>query len=499
MTTNKRPTETFLVTAPAQNALPTNDTALYKADGTTNLNNGQLGFVNVGLRGTGGYNKLYSTAVGDFNSGSTITITDFDDLTSATALNSVAVTQMRIAVGLSTTTTSTYPLYPRTVALSNPITAGQPLTITKQVYREPKHSAVVVGAPTANTNSITVSSNTEYGIQVMYRGRRVQEMASFQEASSLRASFVTPDFTTFNSGSMHTTAGSYAEKRVDYLLHNLAFNINKNSAMLPNFGTKFNGKHPVIAFLIDTKGTGDVVASGDGVRQITGANQIAAGQTFTAVKVGSTTYSITFTQAMVDTLQAVVGASGLNVATNAALVPVNLSTAGTIGATTDGEVDVMVLVGLDEVTAYVDYIPQVKTKLQVGLTSGFASTVQVAEFSKADEGQGLPRQLDLHWKATEGQRLYTTRHTEDPVINFASPIDLASTGYVVYNILHGNSEQVDIANVVYSPYNEIVCIPRYSSGTTTNALIALFDNAISGWVNSARGLVSQTGVIISLN
>lgn len=472
---SKRAVESFLVAKPAQTALPTNATAFVNS-GTNNINlaDGQLGLLNSSIYGTGTFNQM---------------------LTGPTATTAPVLTlvQGNANSGNAMLATSTYPLAVRTYEASAPMNVRNKITVTKQAYREPSFSTWLIGAPVGTAGAVNVASNTYYSIGVDLRGRRMQEMYS-NEGAVLRTGITTPDMT--STGLNYSTA-----QAVDYILTRLGVEINKNSkALVSPANSKFNLKYPVFAVGIDSKGTSTTRSTigGTGATLLGGtvgnsglaAGALAAGQSVHVSGTGSNARFVTFTTAMMNSITALGTAMGQNFGDHASpstwkITPLELTQAGSVTAG-NGEVDMLLLFAVDETPVYADYIPQVKVRLGVSLPSGFDNdTVRYQEIKTADEGQGLPRQLSLYWRNTQGQRLYNLSHTEDPIINYPNPIDLASTGYVVYTFHHGDYEQIDIANLVYSPHKEVVCVPRYSSGTTTNALISSFDTAINGWLSSA--------------
>lgn len=468
VSTNKRPTESFLVGT---------DTALQTSGNLNsgvnfNLANGQMGFVSQ----THGSN--FNTFIG------------VDATTDRVRLYQGNSNSASMA-----TASSTYPLWVRPYEVSNPIDVNLVQAITKQAYREPSNSTWVIGNAVNASNTIVGLGLTEFTINIALRGRRIAEYYSAEQAANVRVSHVTPDVTGWSD-----------VKKVNNIITNLAYSINKNSQLVNGFRSGFGRKAPVVAFLVDTTGAYTPPASSQAIGgrhiKITGGTtgttaQIVAGQTFVILKDGSTEYSITLTSQIVTSLQnAMATAVGSTDPQTWKIVPINTAnftaeTVGTAGATgnpatgTGGNVaNVLIVMGLDEPLAYVDYIPQVKTKLEVGLPSGFNYlTVRNIEGNKADEGQGLGRVLDLMWKATQGQRLYTLRHVEDPVVNFPSPINTSST-YTVYNILHGNTEQIDTTNFVYSPYREVICVP---SGSLSNLDL---DTPLGHLAQNAGGLIN---------
>lgn len=440
--TNKRATETFLVNKVAQTTMPTSGNINSGTFPNVALADGQLGFFSDSMWGSVAMNVSVDA---------TPTIAEAPVL---------ALYQGTADSAAMATATASYPLWPRPYVRSNPIDGRGTVRVTKQPYREPSHNVWVLGNTPGQANDINVLDNTVYSIAIALRSRRVQEAASLEEASVLHASVTSPDFTTLG----YTNA-----EAIDYLTTYLAYNINRNSTAL-KMNTRFPAKWPVLALLIDTTGTAGVA--------IGGVDPIAAGDVIPIVNTADGVRSITLTSAMANSIKnAAIEVFGDVIANVTwSIETIDLSEAGEV-ATSKGEL--LMIIGLDATTAYTDYIVPVKTRLEIGLTAGFDfNTVQLLDVIATDEGQGLSRQLDLLYKATHGQRLYNLRHTEDPVVEFTSPI-LDGTTYTVYNILHGRTEDVDTQGLTYSPYREIVCIP--SANTT---LISTFDTVLNNWLAS---------------
>lgn len=438
MQTNKRATESFIVNLAGQTTMPTSGFIYNASTSNVNLANGQLGVVSDSIYGTRAFNN-------------------FTDATPTIAEAPVlAIYQGTSDSASMASASAAYPLWVRPFERTNSIDGRTTVRVTKQAYQDPSHSVWRLGAVVGETDAVNVLDETTYTVAVALRGRRVQYTHSFEEAATLHASVTTPNF---------TDLGYSAAQATDYILTYLGWNINRNSYVL-NMNSRFPAKWPVIAFLVDSAGTsGDVI------------DAMAAGDTLVVVNTATGSRSITLTQAMVDSLQAADPVPG-----TATIVPIDLTEAGEI---VTSAADHLLIMGLDERVAYSDKIPQVKTALQVGLTSGFNfNTVANTQESFAFEGSGLSRQLELLYQATQGQRKYNLEHTEDPIVKFPSPIVNGQT-YVVYNIVHGRQEEVDTFNTIYSPYREIICIPRYSSGTTDNALISTFDGVLNSWLASS--------------
>ena len=454
---NKRPIESFVVAKVGQTSMPTSGTLSNSSTGAINLNDGQLGVVSASIFGS-------------------VALNSFTNATPTVATAPVIKIVNGTAQSANPAVASTYPLWVRPFESTSPIDGRGNVIVTKQAYREPGHSVWVIGNTVGETGAVNVLESTLYQIAIAFRGNRVDSMVGNNNGSYLRAKVETPDFSDLSMDTAEAT---------DYILSYLGWEINRNSQQFA-VNSRFPGKSPVVAFLIDTTGT-------DGTA-IGGGDPIVAGDVISVLNSTAGLRNITLTEAMATSIKnaALAVAGGVIADLTWNILTIDLANAG---SATGGLGDVLMLVALDEPTAHIDYIPQVKVSLEVTLPSGFNyNTVRYTHANRADEGQGLARQLDLEYKATQGQRKYFGSHEEFPIIEFPSPI-VANEKYVVYNILHENVNQVDTFNRVDSPFRDIVCIPAYSSGTTANGLIATFD----GYVNSFLGSTVHNNTIITLN
>lgn len=438
---NRRRTESFLVNLAGATTIPVSTTTLVNSStGNVNLTNGQLGIVSVSPFGTIGHNV-------------------FTDATPTVAENPIIQLVQGTPHSASVATASVkYPLWVRPFEASSPIDGrNSNILVTKQAFRYGKHSLWVLGEPSANTaGQINVLDETEYALHIAFSGRRIEQQYSLEQAASLTVSVVTPNFTDL--------AATYPEP-TDWIVQKLGYEINRNSQNF-NLGARYSGHDPLMAFAATDDTDGDYEIAAMAVNDVV--------EVFIYNGVART---ITITQEMLNSIQDAATASGFTY-----INTIDLSEAGTAH---DAPATGLFIMALDEITAYSDAIPEIKNRLRVGLKRGFnSSTVTLDETIHADEGQGYGRQLEILYQNTAGQRKYAQKHTLDPVVKFDSPI-VSAQEYVVYNINHGRSEQIDHANVVYSPFREIVCIPRYSSGTTTNAVIATFETAINAYLTSA--------------
>jgi hypothetical protein len=456
---NKRAVETFLVAAAGQTALPNADTALVNAStGAVNLNNGQLGFFAAYPLDAGSGVRSLNTALNH--------TTTYDTIANAPW---VQIFQGNENSADPSSASANYPLWVRPYEASSVIKGSNNLTVTKKEPVAPTTSTWAIGQP-AGTGSgeITALDNTEYSISIAYRGRRMDEFYHPEGTNHFSPSFVTPNYTALGTA-----------QPVDHLIQNLAWEINRNSKAVAVNRTKFRGNDPVVALAIDASSPSAGTEIGEGG---SGGTAIAAGDFIPVVNTSFGVKGITLTADQADSIKdAVVAATGVAIGSlDANILTIDLATAGTA---TGGTADMIILLALDADLAFDDKIPQVKTRLDVGLTRGFDfNTVYATQEVNASEGQGQGRTLDLWYKATHGQRKYNLDHTHDPIPEFPSPIDTADA-YYQYTVMHEDENQVDVGNVVVSPKKAIVLVP--DANTT---LVTAIDNVFGAWVASANGV-----------
>jgi len=434
---NLRANENFIVAKAAQTTIPVTGNIFANP-----LADGQIGIVSDSSLGTLAAHS-FTTAT------PTITATPFIAIYQGNA-NSAAVAQA----------TASYPLSVQPFERSASIDGRSRITVTKQAFRLPTHSTWIVGNPNASSaGKINVTDLTEYTLKCAFRGRRIDELYSSNVSATLNSSYTTPDFT-----SLGTTEAAARTQ----ILHNIAYNINRNSTAFA-LNSRFPNNVPVVALLIDS-------AAGSG-EEIGGSTPIAAGTVLTVVDVATgtdKTLTLTATQAASIINATLAKKTGNLVDLTWTIVDVDLVNLPTA--------DMLLLIALDEVPAYVDRIPQIKVKLDVGLVNGFNfTTVANAEWEQADEGQGTSRVLDLLYTSTQGQRKYALRHTLDPVINYPSPI-VSGESYVTYNITHSYETKNSFFGQDVISRRELILIPRYSTGTTAHPAIALLDTALNSYL-----------------
>lgn len=456
-TTNKRRLESFVVAKLGQTTMPTSGTYYNSSTGVVSLNDGQLGVVSDSIWGT--------TAINTFT-----------DATPTVAEAPVIKIMSGTSTSANPAASTTYPLWNRPFRATSSIDGRGTVTVTKQAYREPEHSVWLIGDAIGNAGAVNVLDETEYQIAVGLRGRRQVEAYSVEESAYLRAQYTSKNY---------TDLGLSTALAVDDILTNLSWQINRNSKAF-SVNNRFPNKTPMVAMLIDSTGTTGTA--------IGGGSPIAAGDTITVVTQTSGTKTITLTEAMATSIKdAFVAYEGVAIASVVStIMTTNLASAG---SATGGTADMLMIMALDEDQVYLDYVEPVKVRLEVTIPSGFDyTTVRYSHDNKPDEGQGLYRILNNYWLKTQGQREYSLRHTEVPVISFPTPF-VSGEKYVVYAFEHGNHQTVGNHTYNFNPFLDLVCIPAYSSGTTPNGLLSTFEGYINAWLGST----THNDVIVSLS
>lgn len=447
----KRATETFIVAKQGASTIPVTGTLSNSSTGNVNLTEGQLGFISQSSFGT-------------------IAPLSFMDATpTITESPKIAIYQGTSASGNVGTAPATYPLWVRPFEKSNDLDGvNSKIFVTKQAFRLAANNIWTLGViSSATVGNINVLDETEYRLYIAYNSRNLDEMANgTRQNANLKVSITTPNFTDL--------ATTYPVP-IDWIVTKTGYEINKNSSTF-QLSNKFRGSDPVIAIAV-----GLALSGPGGAAAGTAISGIAAGDSFAVFTYNGIDRTIVIDAEMLASITAAGVASGFT-----HLFKIVLSEAGT---TTGGTATGLFLIGTDRTLAYEDRIPEKKTRLRPGMNSGFNfSTVTLREDVRADEGQGYSRPLEILYQRTAGQRKFSQLHTEDPYINFPSPV-VDGVSYHVYNINHGRSEQISVGGVSFSPYREIILIPRYSTGTTTNPAIALFDTALNSWLTSSGNAV----------
>lgn len=414
---SKRAVESILVTK-GDAALKTVSTALTDANGNISVADGQIGVINPATSVT-------------LPVGATKANTPFIKFVQGTPTSA------------NVPSSSTYPFVTKPYEASAVIDTAKVHNIYAQPYSGPTSSLTVVGAD-SGAGVIVPLDKEKYTLTLGFRGRRQDEYeSSLHNIPVMTVEYNTPDYTTLGTVSP-----------LDSLVQNVVYQINKNSRAfgfnLPSYG----GNLPVLAFAVNSAG-GSGVAITD-----------AVGTVIPVVTVSGFTRNYVITQDLFDTLAAAVTAGALlNTAT---IEVVDLSTAGAAA-----NADQIVIVALDETTAYEDRTPFVKVRIDVGAGEAFASTLTLVKVgSKAYEGQGTYRQWNIFYKNTAGQRKYSQyRGFEAIRVDYPSPI-VANEKYSALIFEHYDANQVSFAGTSNSPQKTIILVPN--GDTTTKTALQTF-------------------------
>lgn len=341
---------------------------------------------------------------------------------------------------------TTYPFNKRPYEASEIIDTGKVLSITAQPYVTPSNSLTVVGlAAGAGVGEIVALDNEKYSLTLGFRGRRQDEYeSSLHNIPVMTTEFTTPDYTALS------TVGP-----VDSIVKNFTYLINKNSVLFGYTSPNYGGNRLVVAFAVNSAGgTGGVAITS------------VAGTIVPTVVVGGVTKNVTLNASMVQSFtEAVANGALLN---TAKIKLVDLSTAG---STVDA--DQIVIMAIDETTAFEDRTPYVKVRIDVGLGESFVTT-QTAKVvgAKANEGQGTFRQVNIFYKNTAGQRKYSQyRGFDDVRIDYPSSL-VQDEKYSTLIIEHYDASQVSFAGTSVSPKKTILFVP--TGDTTTKTALQTF-------------------------
>lgn len=416
----KRPVETILVNLAAQNNLfntASAGIALSDSDGTINLASGQLGVFDFSGQGSVAINTALAAG--------------------QSFVESPIIQICQGTPSVSTPSTAAYDgLHARTYETSGPIIGRNITSIRYKAYVAPEASAWVIGATPAATDDINPEDLTEYEITVALRGDRTQRFRSTSSGTrTVRGKYVTPDYT-----ALGTTSSQ------DDLVQNLVADINSQSAIIPTS----KGRMPVVAFAVDISG-------GSGVL-ISDLDNTAGGV--------DTGYGFSTTVAMGRAFANIAADSNNDIVTTSTVVPINLATAGSAV-----NADCIIVMSLPEDVAYEDRIVNRFTRLDVGLTAGFATTVGLYNASGGVEEQGSSREWEIIYKSTFGQRQYSQNRSEFPIINVASYL-VSGTTYDSFVIEHNSASQVSSGQVSVSPKYCYLVVP--SANTTAVSAIRSF-------------------------
>lgn len=438
MARRKRATEVFLLATGDQTVIADGTTAIVTSSGTTNLASGQLGVFHSGLGGTNTMNTAIN--VGD------------------TTAQSPKIFIAQGTSDASDTGLGSNGFYKKPYRKSHEIVGRNTRVWTGKAYVAPRLNAWVIGADGGAADAIgTPLDLTTYTVRLTFTGRRYDEMFTLKSLKSVVASYTTPDYTTLGT-----------VNPLDHLIQNLVSELNKNSRAIVTNGHRGNENFVALAVRFEGSFSGANTTTNVSDLDSLDGNTTVGGYGFAT---DAETAAANNNSQMGAAFVAMVADTAVDVDTDTQVVSINLDTAGTATSGCNG----ILIIALDEPTSYVDRIPQVKTTLNVALGENFLSTVSCANSSASREGEGVPRQLQLLYNDTQGQREYPANQNrvEFPVIT--PPVTFDTTA--IYSVYIIESDVVDnkiISPDVVNPLRTYIVVPDAST-TTKNALEAVLN------------------------
>jgi hypothetical protein len=228
----------------------------------------------------------------------------------------------------------------------------------------------------------------------------------------------------------------------------MTIEVNYNSSAINNVSYR-QGNWPVVALAIDT-------TAGSGVA----LSALAAGTTLNVLTDSVGNKGFKLNQEMVDSLKAAATAAGIALT----------STVIVANRTTPVLADAMLIMGLDRQAVTKDYEWMKRTRLEIGLISGFnLSTTYAKQTSFAKEEQGSAAALYNEYLFTQGQRKYNLLDTTDPVVNYPNIFSDLTETYNVFVIQHENQYMVDHTNIQATPLFDYICIETPVKGAESVA------------------------------
>lgn len=416
------------------------------------------------LTGTGNSLNLANNQVGFVSKGGTIAPGAF--IAAGTTYQQVPVIQVHQGTPNSSQINKVKPtgLGHQATVSSNYIDARNIISIATRKYEVPTSSVQVIeglGTPVVNT---------DYDLKFTLEGERIDH---FEGDNFIQKSY---------SVRMPATLPTNSQ---DFLLQNYVIDSISDTLGTPRM--------PYVMF-------GVKLAGGTG----TALSAIQTGTTVTVAIVNGVTYTYTFTQTDIASLQATV-AGVTNVVAATTIVPINpASVAPGSAATVDG----LIIMGTDaDLFEVFDDIPEVKSSIRnVGFSNSLTSTV--TQGSVPFEGTGLGRKLAIKFNERARGLQYADRRDVDELVPLKAPIYIdESKNYTVtivdhYDEVFGVESNTTHALKTYFLLEATVTNPTvaasgtYVTATSDTTTLADYNAVFGAWAksaNDAMGHISYEG------
>jgi hypothetical protein len=366
--------------------------------------------------------------------------------------------------GSSSLTNGAFPDEHPPVVASTIIDGKNLKTFTGRVYVRPQANAWVI-------DGVTAISEKEYNLHIGFTGVRNDREFSISGIEMLSTAVVTPDF----------TAPAVAEP-VDWVLQNLAYKVNLNSAALGiTAPTRARGNKNVIVFGVNKAG----INNAGGTIGVDIAS-IVVGTDIDVLVAGGVTYTYKATQQTLDTLAALIAASS-DIDGDSTIVPIDLSVAGA-PTHISHEFDALIVMALDRKPARVtDLEVATKVRLHVGLDGYFTETNAVAtELVRPYEGANSGKFWKIQYDSYHGLNRYTNQVTEmgEAFIVPPSYVDATKT-YNAFVIEHMDTETIAYSHTNYFPKRTIILVEASTVGVGLANVITSLNSGLGAWLGSA--------------
>jgi hypothetical protein len=379
------------------------------------------------------------------------------------------------------------PLYESTLEQSPEIKADCFLRAAGRGATTKQNSSWIIGAVATDlVNRVPVNDETEYVAGAGMRGWRV-DLYNGNNTPFKQGRFTTPDY--FSS-----TLYTVDVQRRDHLLQNLAFDFNNQSTQ------------EVVGICLDSAavaapGTGNVVSlAAANVITLTAAAALTPGD---VIIIGFTDdgqpIKLTVDADLIQTFADMVATGGL--AGTSQIIPYARPTAANTAAVSrivaggeaagvpDANVDQIIFLALDAKRAAFDETSQTKSRVQVGLESGFG-TAASRSLTDSSEGSGYQRDVLQYYRNTAGHRKYIGNkpwqqlHVEFPTELVAGAI------YDIFIIDSCANRTASGGLNSTSPQRTIIAVANFETAGfalftgVANPQKAYVQTAINNWMNS---------------
>jgi hypothetical protein len=394
-----RAVETILVASGDATVLSDGSTTLVDSNGNCNLANGQLGV-------------FHATYDGGSTPGTAISVGD-------TVSDAPAIQIAQGTPYVSSPGPATYNGFFNKTHIVSPSIFGKLTRVFRgQSYTAPRYNAWVVGATEGQSDAIsTPLDETKYSLRITMSSRRHEETFSESTRQSTVIEYTTPDYTTLGT-----------TNPLDHLVQNMVNKINLQSRLVLTNGHR--GNKDFIAFAVRHDEASNAFSAGGSVL-ISALDALAGGTAYPTTGYGGISTDAETTSGGSNSQQgaawvAIAADSNNDIATTDAVVPINLTTAGSNTYGANG----IVIMAIDPTLAYEDRQRLTKIKMAVSLIDGFGTATGLFESSDVQEAEGSARKVRLFYRDTAGQRLYSQNRIELPIVELLDPDVMIPSGEV---------------------------------------------------------------------